>query len=280
MKLLRYGTPGAEQPGLVDSDGAIRSLVGIVPDIANDVLSAEGLERLRKLDPKALTLVKGPVRLGPCVGGITKVVGVAQNYSCFVEQAGLPEPKHPILFIKPTSSITGPDDDILLPSDAEKADWEVELGVVISKAARKVSPENAMDYIAGYCVLNDITERGRFAKTGQYVDGKSADTFTPVGPYLVTKDEVADHRNLRIYFDLNGQRYQNGNTSLMIFGVETLLSHISTLMTLMPGDIIATGTPMGVGGRSTPPRFLRVGDRLSASIDGMGQQNARVVADS
>jgi len=279
MKLVRYGVHGEEQPGLIDSDGAIRSLTGIVPDIAGPVLSAEGLDQLRSVDPFSLPLVEMPVRLGPCIGGVSKVVGVAQNYSCFLEQASLPEPKHPVLFIKPPSSISGPNDDILLPADAEKADWEIELGVVISHRARKIPVADAMSYVAGYCLLNDITERGRFAKTTQFVDSKSADTFTPVGPYFVTKDEIADHRNLGIYFDLNGQRYQNGNTKLMIFGVETLLSHISSLMTLMPGDILATGTPKGVGARSTPPRFLRVGDRVRASIEGLGEQNAQVVAD-
>lgn len=279
MKLLRYGGPGEEQPGLLDSHGVLRSLSGIVPDIAGDVLSPEGLAHLRTVDPCSLPRVEGSVRLGPCVGGTSKVVGVAQNYSCFVERAGLPQPQHPILFLKPPSSIAGPNDDVLLPSDAQKADWEIELGVVISRRARKVRPDDAMDYVAGYCVLNDITERGRFAKTSQFVDGKSADTFTPIGPYLVTKDEVADHRNLGIFFDLNGERYQDGNTGSMIFGVETLLSHISNLMTLMPGDILATGTPSGVGARATPPRFLRVGDQLSASIEGLGQQNARVIAD-
>lgn len=277
MKLVRYGNPGEELPGLIDHDGAVRSLSGIVPDIAGAALSPESLQKLQALDPATLPL-SDPGRFGPCVGGTSKVVGVAQNYHCFIEHAGMPMPKHPILFLKPQSSICGPTDDILLHADDEKADWEIELGVVIGQTARRVPVHEAMNYIAGYCVLNDITERGRFAKSGQFVDGKSADTFTPVGPWLVTKDEVPDHRNLGIYFDLNGVRYQNGHSGSMIFGVEFLISHISGLMTLSPGDILATGTPRGVGGRSDPPRFLRVGDQVHASIDGMGEQSARVVA--
>ncbi len=277
MKLLRYGAPGEEKPGLLDSEGVIRSLVGVIPDITGKTLSAEQLKELASVDPHTLPCIASTERLGPCVGGVSKVVGVAQNYSCFLAQAGLPDPKHPILFIKPPSSISGPDDDVVLASDSDKADWEVELGVVISKVAQSVSPEVAMDYVAGYCLLNDITERGRVARSGQFVDGKSADTFTPIGPWLVTKDEIPDHRNLGIYFDLNDHRYQSGNTSAMIFGIEFLISYISKLMTLMPGDILATGTPMGVGARSTPPRFLRAGDRIVASVDHLGTQKATVV---
>lgn len=280
MKLLRYGPAGEEQPGILDSEGGIRSLIGIVPDIAGAALSAKSLNRIGELDVLSLPRVENSVRLGACVGTVSKVVGVAQNYYDFVSHAGLEPPKQPVLFFKPPSSICGPFDDILLPSDADKADWEIELGVIIGKTAQSVPIEQAMDYVAGFCVLNDITERGRFARSGQFLNGKSADTFTPVGPYLVTKDEITDHKNLGIYFDLNGERYQNGNTGSMIFGVEFLINHISQLMSLQPGDIIATGTPKGVGGRATPVRFLRAGDHLCGSVDQLGQQVSKVISTS
>jgi 2-keto-4-pentenoate hydratase/2-oxohepta-3-ene-1,7-dioic acid hydratase in catechol pathway len=278
MKLLRYGVAGEEQPGILDPEGRIRSLVGVVPDIAGEALSAESLARIGSLDVLSLPCVDDSVRLGACVGAVSKVVGVAQNYHDFISHAGLPAPKHPVLFIKPPSSICGPTDDIALQVSADKADWEVELGVVIGRTARSVSVEQAMEYVVGFCLLNDITERGRIARSGQFLDGKSADTFTPIGPYLVTKEDIEDHRNLGIYFDLNGERYQSGNTASMIFGVEFLISHISGLMTLLPGDIIATGTPMGVGARATPARFLRAGDHMSGSIDKLGQQISKVIA--
>ncbi len=278
MKLLRYGLPGEEKPGILDPDGHIRSLVGIVQDIGGAALSSESLARLEVLDVLSLPRIDDSVRLGPCVGSVSKVVGVAQNYHDFVSHAGLPMPKYPILFLKPSSSICGPTDDIVLPPDADRADWEVELGVVIGQTARRVSLEQAMYCVAGFCVLNDITERGRVARSGQFVNGKSGDTFTPVGPYLVTKNEIKDHKNLGIYFDLNGERYQNGNTASMIFGVDFLISHISELMTLLPGDVLATGTPKGVGARATPERYLRAGDHLVASLDQLGQQTAKVVA--
>jgi 2,4-didehydro-3-deoxy-L-rhamnonate hydrolase len=280
MKLVRYGAPGEEQPGILDPGGNIRSLVGIVPDICGPELSAATLDRIRQLDISSLPLIENGVRFGPCIGSVSKIVGVAQNYHCFVSHADLPYPKHPVLFIKPPSSISGPTDDILLEHDSDKADWEIELGVVIGRTARSVSTSLAMEHVAGFCILNDITERGRVARTGQFVDGKSADTFAPIGPYLVTTDEVEDHTNLGIYFDLNGDRYQNGNTSSMIFGVDYLISHISKLMTLVPGDVIATGTPKGVGARSVPPRFLRAGDEIRASIDHLGLQRAKVIARS
>ena len=278
MKLLRYGAPGEEQPGILDPEGRTRSLAGVLADISGPALSADSLERLRQIDPHSLPIIADGVRLGPCIAGVSKVVGVAQNYHCFLAHAGLPEPKHPILFIKPASSISGPTDDIVLEHDSDKADWEIELGVVIGRTARSIPSSIATEYIAGYCVLNDITERGRVARSGQFVDGKSADTFTPIGPYLVTRDEVEDHQNLGIYFDLNGERYQDGNTSSMIFGVEYLISHISKVMTLVPGDIIATGTPKGVGARAVPPRFLQAGDQLVARVDHLGAQSTRVIA--
>jgi 2-keto-4-pentenoate hydratase/2-oxohepta-3-ene-1,7-dioic acid hydratase in catechol pathway len=278
MRLLRYGLPDQEQPGILDSDGGIRSLVGIIPDVAGAALSPDSLARIGTLDISSLPHVDGPVRLGACVGAISKVVGVAQNYYDSLSHAGLPIPEQPKLFIKPPSSICGPNDAVVLPPDADKADWEVELGVVMGQTARRVSVEKAMDYVAGFCVLNDITERGRLARSGQFVNAKSSDTFTPVGPYLVTKDEIKDYRNLGMYFDLNGERYQDGKTASMIFSPEFLISHISELMTLMPGDIIATGTPKGVGAQATPPRYLRVGDHLQASLDHLGRQDSRIVA--
>jgi 2,4-diketo-3-deoxy-L-fuconate hydrolase len=278
MKLLRYGPVGEEQPGLIDGDGVIRSLTGVIPDVSGPALSPESLERLQRLETAALPIVAADVRLGPCVGSVSKVIGVAQNYRCFLEHAGLPTPSRPILFLKPPSTICGPTDPIELPRDANKADWEVEVGVVIGTLARRIPPMQVMDHVAGYCLVNDITERGRFALSGQFVDSKSADTFTPLGPYMVTKDEIASYRELGIRLELNGELYQNGRASSMVFDVAELVSHISTLMTLMPGDIVATGTPTGVGARSTPPRFLRPGDQMIASVDRLGEQRSRVIA--
>jgi ureidoglycolate lyase/2,4-diketo-3-deoxy-L-fuconate hydrolase len=278
MKLLRYGTAGQERPGILDSQGRIRDLSGVVPDIGPGTLTPDGLAALRSIDVAALPLVGGEPRIGPCVGAISKIVGVGQNYHDFVEHAGMPVPVRPVLFLKPLSTLCGPNDDIVLPAHAQEADWEAELGVVFGKRVSCVAPEEALDTIAGYCVINDITERGWAREGGQLLNGKAADTFTPIGPYLVTRDEIEDPQTLGIRLDLNGNRWQDGNTSSMIFDVRFLISYISRFMTLLPGDVLATGTPKGVGGKATPPVFLRAGDRMTLGVEGLGEQRSRVVA--
>jgi len=279
MKLARIGPPGSEQPALVGDDGQIRSLAGVVDDISGHTLSPEGLDRLRAIDPDMLPALRPDARYGACVGAVSKIVCIGLNYADHAKEAGMEVPAEPILFMKATSAICGPNDDIIIPRNAEKTDWEVELGVVIGSAASHVILEDASDYIAGYCVVNDLSERAfQMEGTGQWVKGKSADTFGPLGPWLVSKDEISDVQNLNIWLKLNGKTLQSSNTKQMIFGVDELVSYVSRYMTLLPGDVIATGTPFGVGLGLDPPLFLKAGDRMELGVDGLGQQAQRAVA--
>ncbi len=282
MKLCRYGEPGAEKPGLIDNDGQIRDLSAHVDDIAGDTLSDAGLARLRALDPASLPAVEGPTRYGPCVAGIGKYMCIGLNYSDHAAESGMDIPAHPILFMKATSAVVGPDDDVMIPRGASTTDWEVELGVVIGKAAKHVSAADALDYVAGYCVCNDVSERDyQFKLSGQWVKGKSCDTFGPTGPWLVTRDDVPDPQNLDMWLDVNGTRMQTGNTRTMIFTVAQIIEHLSSLMTLHPGDVISTGTPPGVGlGQKPDPIYLRKGDVMEVWIEGLGQQRQTVTEEA
>lgn len=273
MKLLRYGNPGEEKPGVLDSTGKIRSLVGMIDDVAGASLSAKSLESLRQLDLGALPEVNSPPRLGPCVGRVGKMMCIGLNYREHAEETGAAIPKEPILFMKATSAIVGPNDDIRLPRGSEHTDWEVELGVVIGEPAKYVREADALNYVAGYCVSHDVSERS-FQKDrgGQWTKGKSCDTFGPIGPWLVTKDEVPDPQNLQLWLEVDGRRYQDGNTSTMIFGVRSLVSYLSQFFTLHPGDVISTGTPSGVGMGCKPPVFLRAGQTVRLGIAGLGEQ--------
>lgn len=273
MKLLRYGEPGEELPGLLDPSGRIRSLNGHCFDIAGSTLSPEGLERIRQVNPDQLEIVPHPVRLGPCVSGVGKMICVGLNYSDHAEESGMAVPDEPVIFFKATSSIVGPDDDVMIPRRSRKTDWEVELGVVIGTRASYVSEEQAMAHVAGYCIVNDLSEREfQLERGGQWVKGKSCDTFGPIGPWLVTKDDVPDPNHLRMYLEVNGQRYQDGSTANMVYKVPFLVSYLSQFMTLEPGDIISTGTPAGVGLGQTPQKYLREGDTMRLSIEGLGEQ--------
>ncbi|MEM6463840.1 MAG: fumarylacetoacetate hydrolase family protein [Pseudomonadota bacterium] len=278
-KLLRYGPSGAEEPGLVDSNGALRSLAGVVPDIGAETLSPSGLAQISALDPMSLPLVEGSPRIGPCVARPAKLIAIGLNYSDHAAEAGMPLPKEPIVFLKAPSALCGPYDDVTLPPEAEKTDWEVELAFVIGTASRRVSKVEAMHHVAGYCILNDISDRGwQLEREGQWTKGKSHDTFAPTGPWLVTADEVADPQALGMTLDVNGVRRQDGSTRTMIFGVAYLVSYLSHLMTLEAGDIVTTGTPPGVGMGLRPPVFLRPGDTMRLEITGLGHQQARVTA--
>ena len=278
MKLVRYGPPGAEKPGLIDIGGALRDLSAHVPDIAGAALSDAALDRLRALDPATLPAVEGAPRLGPCVGGTGKFIGIGLNYSDHAAELGNPVPEEPIVFMKATSSICGPNDDVILPREATQVDWEVELGLVIGTEARYVAEAEALDHVAGYCVINDVSERHfQFHRGGQWVKGKSADTFGPVGPWLVTRDEVPDPQALRLWLEVDGEGQQDGTTATMIFGVAHLVSYLSRFMTLHPGDLIATGTPPGVGQGKTPPTFLRAGQKMRLGVQGLGEQEQTVV---
>ena len=277
MKLLRYGPAGREKPGLLDSNNQIRDLSGIVPDIAREALLPDAIDRLRKLDLATLPVVKGAQRIGPCVGQVGKFVCVGLNYSDHAAESGMAVPAEPILFMKATSSIVGPDDDILLPRGSQKTDWEVELGVVIGKPGKYVSEADSLAHVAGYCVVHDISERAyQLEGTGQWVKGKSADTFGPIGPWLVTTDEVPDPGNLRLWLDLDGTRRQDGSTKTLIFGVQYLVSYISRFMSLQSGDVITTGTPPGVGHGQKPPVYLRAGNEVRLGVEGLGEQRQRV----
>ncbi len=280
MKLLRYGAPGAEKPGMLDSDGAIRDLSGQIDDVTGATLGEATLSRLKALDPADLPKVEGEPRLGPCVGDIGKYLCIGLNYTDHAEETGNPIPDHPILFIKANSAISGPNDTIVMPRGSTKTDWEVELGVVIGREAKYVSETDALDYVAGYCTCNDVSERTfQIELSGQWTKGKSCDTFGPTGPWMVTKDEIADVQNLDMWCDVNGQRMQTGNTRTMIFSVAQIVSHLSQLFTLHPGDVISTGTPPGVGMGMKPPVYLKDGDEVSLWIEGLGQQTQKVVAD-
>jgi 2,4-diketo-3-deoxy-L-fuconate hydrolase len=279
MKLVRYGSAGEEKPGLIDSHGTLRDLSSVVHDIDAKVLGREGRARLAALDPQALPQVPDSVRYGVPVAHVGKFICVGMNYSEHAAETGAEAPKQPVLFMKATSAITGPNDDVIIPLGSEKTDWEVELGVVIGETARSVSVEQALSYVAGYVVVNDVSERAfQFDHGGQWVKGKSCDTFGPIGPWLVTADEVPDPQQLGMWLEVNGHRYQNGHTRTMIFNVAQLVSHISRYMTLMPGDVISTGTPSGVGLGQKPPVYLRAGDVIELGIEGLGKQRQRVRA--
>ena len=280
MKLLRYGTKGQEKPGLLDSDGNIRDLSGEVHDIDPSSVIPASLEKLRNIDPASLPLVEGNPRLGPCVAGSGKFLCIGLNYSDHAAEAGMDVPTEPILFMKATSSISGANDALIIPRGSEKTDWEVELGVVIGKQGKYIAAEEALDFVAGYCVINDVSERAfQLEGTGQWVKGKSCDSFGPIGPWLVTREEIADPQKLALWLDVNGQRFQNGTTQTMIFGVAAIVSHLSRFMSLYPGDIISTGTPPGVGMGLTPPSYLQAGDRVQLGIEGLGEQDALCVDD-
>ena len=282
MKLLRFGEAGAEKPGMIDADGNIRDLSAHVSDITGDVLDDATLAKLGAIDPASLPKVDGNPRLGSCVTGFTKFMCIGLNYSDHAAETGAAIPEHPILFMKANSAITGPNDTVVMPRGSERTDWEVELGVVIGKTAKYVTKENALDHVAGYCVCNDVSERNFQAKlTGQWTKGKSCDTFGPTGPWLVTRDEVADPQNLDMSLDVNGKRMQTGNTKTMIFTVAEIIEHLSQLFTLHPGDVISTGTPPGVGlGMKPEPVFLNAGDVMDVRIEGLGEQRQTVVADT
>ena len=278
MKLLRYGPPGHEKPGLLDNDGNLRDLSGHVADIAGDVLLPDSLARLKALDSASLPRVEGNPRLGACVGGTGKFICIGLNYSDHAAETGATVPPEPIIFMKATSAIAGPNDTIEIPRDSLKTDWEVELGVVIGKAAKYVSERDAMDHVAGYCVINDVSERAFQAeRQGQWTKGKSADTFGPTGPWLVTPDEVPHPQSLPLWLEVNGHRYQNGSTATMVYGVRYLVAYLSQFMSLQPGDIISTGTPPGVGLGQKPPVYLKPGDVVTLGIEGLGQQRQTVV---
>ncbi|MEM8630865.1 MAG: fumarylacetoacetate hydrolase family protein [Pseudomonadota bacterium] len=282
MKLVRYGAAGAEKPGMIDGDGTLRDLSGAVGDIAGDVLSDAALDALRALDPASLPAVDGDPRLGPCVSGIGKFMCIGLNYSDHAAETGADIPEHPILFMKANSAIVGPNDDVVMPRGSTHTDWEVELGVVIGTTAKYVSEADALNHVAGYCVCNDVSER-RFQTqlTGQWTKGKSCDTFGPTGPWLVTRDEVPDPQALDMALDVNGKRMQSGTTSTMIFTVAQIISHLSHLFTLHPGDVISTGTPPGVGmGMKPAPVYLKSGDVMEVWIDGLGKQRQEVKEDA
>ncbi|MEW5888271.1 MAG: fumarylacetoacetate hydrolase family protein [Pseudomonadota bacterium] len=279
MKLVRYGPNGKEKPGLIDTEGRLRDLSRIVPAIDHTVLAPRGQAALRRIAPDSLPLVKGRPRLGVPFTGISKIVGVGLNYRDHAQEAGLPLPTEPILFLKATTCISGPWDAIELPPGSVKTDWEVELGIVIGTHARHVPEHQALDHVAGYCVVNDVSEREyQLERGGQWDKGKGCDTFGPIGPWLVTRDEVPDPQNLRLWLEVNGSPMQDGHTGQMVFGCAALVSYISRFMTLLPGDVIATGTPAGVGLGMKPPRYLRAGDEVRLGIDGLGEQRQKVVA--
>jgi 2,4-diketo-3-deoxy-L-fuconate hydrolase len=279
MKLLRYGALGAEKPGMLDQDGAIRDLSGVIPDVAGAALSDENIAKLRALDPASLPVVEGDPRLGACVGQVGKFICIGLNYAAHAAESGMALPEEPVIFFKATSAICGPNDNVEIPRTSVKSDWEVELGVVIGKHTKYVSREEALDHVAGYCVVNDLSERDfQLHRSGQWGKGKSCDTFGPIGPWLVTRDEVADPQDLAMYLEVNGHRYQDGSTRTMHFDVATVISHLSQFMSLQPGDVISTGTPPGVGMGQTPETYLKPGDKMELGIAGLGVQKQTVVA--
>ncbi len=278
MKLLRYGPKGAERPALLDRKGNVRDLSEVIPDLAGLSLSPDALAKLRGLNPETLPEVSDSHRIGPCVGSVGKFVCIGLNYSDHAAESGMAVPKEPVVFMKATSAIIGPNDDVMIPKNALKTDWEVELGVVLGKEAKYVEESDALSYVAGYCVVNDLSERAfQLEGTGQWVKGKSADTFGPIGPWLVTPDEIPDPQNLRLWLEVDGHKYQDGTTRTMVFGVAYLVSYLSRFMSLQPGDIISTGTPPGVGLGQKPPVYLRPGNRIRLGIEGLGEQAQTVV---
>ncbi|MGB2891712.1 MAG: fumarylacetoacetate hydrolase family protein [Albidovulum sp.] len=283
MKLVRYGARGAERPGLLDAEGGVRDISGVVADIAGHALLPATLGEIAGLDPESLPLVPGVpqagLRLGPCVGGVGKFICIGLNYADHAAESGMQVPPEPVVFGKWTSAITGPDDDVELPRGSVKTDWEVELGVVIGRAGKYIEEDDALSHVAGYCVVNDVSEREyQIERAGTWDKGKGCDTFGPLGPWLVTPDEVGDAGNLGMWLDVNGERMQTGSTATMVYKVPFLVAYVSRFMSLQPGDVIATGTPPGVGMGRKPPRFLRPGDVMRLSVEGLGVQTQRVVA--
>ncbi len=280
MKLLRFGPSGSEKPGLLDAEGQIRDLSGVVDDIAGDVLSAEGLAKIAAIDPATLPLAPAGSRYGPCVGRVGKFICIGLNYADHAAESGLPVPDEPVLFMKATSAIVGPNDEVLKPRGSTKLDWEVELGLVIGKKASYVSEAEALDYVAGFCTINDVSERNfQTERGGTWDKGKGCDTFGPIGPWLVTKDDAGDVNNLKMWLDVNGKRFQNGSTATMVFKPAFLVHYVSQFMSLHPGDVISTGTPPGVGlGQKPDPIYLNVGDVMELGIEGLGTQKQTVGA--
>ena len=273
MKLVRYGEKGQERPGMIDSEGNIRAIDALVDDIAGEGLSPRSLGKLSQAALNQLPLVQGAPRLGPCVGDVGKIICIGLNYSDHAAESGMDVPEEPVIFFKATSSIIGPNDEVLIPRGSVKTDWEVELGVVIGKTASYVDEADAMDHVAGYCVINDLSEREfQLERSGQWVKGKSCDTFCPLGPWLVTRDEIKDPSNLKMKLSVNDHQYQNGSTATMVFKIPFLISYLSQYMSLHPGDVISTGTPPGVGLGQNPPIYLKAGDVMELSIEGLGVQ--------
>lgn len=280
MKLLRYGAKGKEKPGLLDKEGRLRDLSAVIPDITGETISPKSLARLKKIKPESLPLVRGKPRIGACIANPQKFIAIGLNYSDHAAESGLQVPKEPVVFTKQVSCLSGPFDDVTIPPKSKKSDWEVELGVIIGTRAKNIKKADALKYVAGYCTINDLSEREFQAeRSGQWTKGKSYDTFGPVGPWLVTADEVKDPQKLTMWLDLNGKRVQNGSTSTMVFGVAHIVAYLSEFFTLMPGDIITTGTPPGVGMGMKPQRFLKPGDTMRLGIEGLGEQGQKVVRD-
>jgi 2-keto-4-pentenoate hydratase/2-oxohepta-3-ene-1,7-dioic acid hydratase in catechol pathway len=280
MKLLRYGPVGEERPGVLDGQGRIRCLADVVDDVAGAALSAESLARLRELNVDELPLVDEGVRIGPCVGGVGKFLCIGLNYADHAAETGAKIPEEPVLFMKATSAIVGPNDELRIPRNSKKTDWEVELGIVIGDPAKYVDEAAALDHVAGYCVVHDVSEREfQIERCGTWDKGKGCDTFGPIGPWLVTRDEVPDPQKLSLWLEVDGERRQNGSTSTMVFGVAKLVSYLSQFFTLHPGDVISTGTPSGVGMSRQPPVFLRPGQTVRLGVEGLGEQEQRTVAD-
>ena len=278
MKLLRYGPKGAEKPGLLDANNQIRDLSSIIPDLTGDTVDPSTMARLSALDTDTLPPVEGTPRIGPCIGNVGKLVCIGLNYSDHAKETGSPIPSEPIVFMKATSSINGPDDDIELIRDSVKTDWEVELGFVIGRETKYVTEAQALDHVAGYCIVTDVSEREwQIERQGNWSKGKSGDTYGPIGPWLVTPDEVGDPQSLGLWLDVNGTRHQDGNTNTMIFPVSKIISYLSECMSLQPGDVIATGTPPGVGMGMKPQVFLRAGDAMRVGVEGLGVQAQRIV---
>ena len=279
MKLVRYGKSGKERPGLIDGAGKLRDLSEVVADIDAATLGPRSLARLAKIKPDSLPAVRGAPRIGPCVAGVGHFIAVGLNYADHAAESGMPVPKEPVLFTKAPSCIVGPNDDVVIPKGSKKTDWEVELAVVIGTRASYVSEAQALSHVAGYCVCNDVSEREfQLERSGQWMKGKSAPTFGPLGPWLVTPEEIEDVQELDMWLDVNGERMQTGSTATMVFNVRQLVSYISQFMILEPGDVITTGTPPGVGQGKKPPHFLKAGDTVSLGVDGLGRQAQRVVA--
>lgn len=279
MKLLRVGPKGQEKPALLDGEGNIRSLEGVVPDIGGETLTEAGLAKLRAIDPASLPLVEGDPRIGPCVGGIGKFICIGLNYSDHAAESGVAVPREPVIFMKATSAVSGPNDDVEIPRGSTKTDWEVEIALVIGKAGRYIEEADWQDYVAGYCVVNDVSERAfQIESTGQWVKGKSHDSFGPIGPWLVTKDEVPDPNALDIWLEVDGHRYQDGNTETMVYKIPHLIHYVSRFMSLQPGDVISTGTPPGVGmGQKPEPVYLKPGQTLRLGVEGLGVQEQKTV---